>query len=512
MDKLPAEVLQHIVSFIPRWTVGPVIRHSVLPALATVSRRFQSAIERCTFEHLRIIVTDEQIRALQQTMNPERILHLRGLTITLMDPARQAKATTTRRFETDQDRQAEREILTTPLRQLWNLLRTWDKNDSKSFYLELSATNSHPTPDEHFSSPMWTTRVYAFSMLDLAEDMENFPALPFITRFQLSSFSRYWNPRVAMVLASKMPNLEKLEWGLDEAEFGWGRYYSIDKQYRDNLVHSTKTMGLPQSLRSFACTLKRPGYNRQFDNEDHSLPRFIERGSPDPMSLAMRDLTRNCTDIRLSGSFLPALFHPLSSIPGAEEQPCWQHAKRLNIMIFPCSPDGSWLMRQRLQPTIEVDVPEHLLDCTQLPPGYADTEEGCQQAQTFYNDHLERVIRTTDEYYAPPLFPDDENMNAMMVAFARCCARMPALEYAIVDFDYYQPSGYQMICVAAHHRLPDFKVDKEGPLDRCRIYLHFNDWRPEDATINEFEQVGVKKDGKPSSIFFVNDKHHTMWY
>ncbi|KAI0966056.1 hypothetical protein F4678DRAFT_450633 [Xylaria arbuscula] len=349
-------------------------------------------------------------------------------------------------------------------------------------------------------------------MLDLAEDTENFPALPFISHFQLSSFSRYWNPRVAMVLASKMPNLERIEWGLDEAEFGWGRYYSIDKQYRDNLVHSTQTICLPPSVRNFSCTLKRPEYNRQYDKKSYSLPRFVKRGDPDPMSLAMRELTRNCTDIRLSGSFLPSLFDPPSSRLRAEEQPCWQHAKRLNIMIFPSSPDGSWLMRYRMGPAVEIDVPEHLLDCTQLPPGYADTEEGRQQDQTFYNDHLERVMRTTDGYYSPASSPDDENMNAMTVAFARCCARMPALEYAAVEFDYYEPFGYQMICVAPHHRVPDFEVDKESSVDRCRVYLHLKDWVPEDATINELEKVGMKKDGKPSAICFVKDKHHTLWY
>ncbi|TRX96878.1 hypothetical protein FHL15_002184 [Xylaria flabelliformis] len=392
---------------------------------------------------------------------------------------------------TNQDRQAHKEILTAPLRRLWNFLGTWNEGASEGIYLRLGTDLPPDVPRKD--------RPFTFSLLDLTADVESFPALPCIGEFSFGSHSRHWNPRVALVLTSKMPNLERAEW-LNEALYDWGRYYSIDKIYRDELVRSIQTMHLPSCLKTFSCQLKVPYYD---NNHTQPLPRFIKDGAYDPVSCAIRQLTRLCTDISLEGPFHPSLFDPAGFEPAVEEQPCWQHTTELNVKVLPCSPDGSWLLRPQVS---QSHLPQGLTDCTQLPPGYADTEEGREEAEDYYDDH-ENIVMPPKiyEYSALALVPDDEKLNAMIVAFARCCARMPALKIADVRFeDNGRHFPYQIYFIAAFYRVPFWDTDMANSADSCRIYLHFNDWRPTDATVAELKNVGVEKYGQPSTIGYLD--------
>ncbi|KAI0529970.1 hypothetical protein GGR58DRAFT_495005 [Xylaria digitata] len=44
----------------------------------------------------------------------------------------------------------------------------------------------------------------------------------------------------------------------------------------------------------------------------------------------------------------------------------------------------------------------------------------------------------------------------------------------------------------------------ETSADSCRIYMRFDDWRPTDATIAELKNIGVKRDGLPSTVYFIS--------
>ncbi|KAI0549784.1 hypothetical protein F4679DRAFT_251269 [Xylaria curta] len=510
MDKLSPEIFEHIISLIPRqfgekdipkWDPNTLPR--ALPSLATVSRRFQRAIEQRTFHSLNIEANGIELSEFERILGPEeRRSYVRRLVVNLPVPPRPSKATTENeresesefesQYETNQDRQAHKEVLTAPLRRLWNFLSTWNDDASKGIYLGLSADLPPDVPRKD--------RPFTFSMLDLTADAESFPALPRIGEFSFDSYSRHWNPRVALILTSKMPKLERARWQLNGAAYDWGRYYSIDKIYRDELVQSIQTMHLPSSLKTFSCELKVPYYDY---NHTQPLPRFIENGAYDPVSCAIRQLTRLCTDISLEGPFHPSLFDPPSAEPALEEQPCWQHTTELNVKVQPCSPDGSWLLRPQVS---QSRLPEGLIDCTQLPPGYADTAEELEEAEDYCDDHEEIVMPpTVYEYSALPLIPDDERLNAMIVAFARCCARMPALKIADVRFeDNGKDFPYQIVFIAAFYRVGCWDTDMANSADSCRIYLHFNDWRPTDATIAELENVGVKKYGQPSIIGYLD--------
>ncbi|KAI1165550.1 hypothetical protein F5B18DRAFT_610092 [Nemania serpens] len=247
-------------------------------------------------------------------------------------------------------------------------------------------------------------------------------------------------------------------------------------------------MHLPFSAKVFNCTLKPPYYG----DYNQVLPRFVEDGSPDPVSCAIRRLTRHCKEIVLYGTFGLSLFDPPTSGPAAEEQPCWQSTTTLRVRMLPCTPDGSWLLRPKASSTTPIppiNLPGGLIDCTQLPPGYRNTTEEYIEDEEYDSIHGSVIdlneecgsvhssvtdLLTTGGQPVPEWDPDNENLSAMITAFARCCNRMPALKVADVRFD---PLGsdlpIQLLFVAALHRMDDWdEDDMANNANACRVYLH----------------------------------------
>ncbi|KAI0543615.1 hypothetical protein F4679DRAFT_592519 [Xylaria curta] len=284
-----------------------------------------------------------------------------------------------------------------------------------------------------------------------------------------------------------MPNIKSVSWQLDEAERGWGRYYSIDRHWRDGLIHTIKTTYLP----------------------DSALPKFIENGTPDPLSRAMRELTRHCEDITLKGSFGPSLFDPPISALEAEEQPCWQNTTRLRVTMAISCPDGSWLFQPQGRFRND-NLHDGLLNCTQLPPGYGDTEQEQEAAFQYFKNHPEAL----DIPRYPPgrmfdVAPDDGKLNTLLIAFARCCARMPTLKIArleIGDVTWYARIRCDwpiVVCVAPFCDSDDYTWNKMYPSSSWVVYLRVGSWRPSGATFAAFENIGAERNSGPSIIEFI---------
>ncbi|KAI1747304.1 hypothetical protein F4782DRAFT_535517 [Xylaria castorea] len=134
-----------------------------------------------------------------------------------------------------------------------------------------------------------------------------------------------------------------------------------------------------------------------------------------------------------------------------------------------------------------------------------NTEEGCEEADDYFEDHEDIIMfPKICDYSRLTLVPDDEKLNAMIVAFARYYARMPALETANVRFeDNNEDYPYQVVFIAAFYRVSCWDADMANTADSCRIYLHVKDWRPTNATIAELNDVGVERYGQPSTIGYL---------
>ncbi|KAI0187036.1 hypothetical protein EV127DRAFT_472140 [Xylaria flabelliformis] len=488
MNNLPQEIVDHVVSFIPLRYVAP---------FATVSRKFQWAVERRTFSNIYIKTTEENIDEFERIWSPRRRSHLRFLVITLI-VSRFCPQDLPKSYGYSQ---VDMEATLAPLRRLWNLLSSaWREMDLNGGNVEFALWNI-PNP-EHESKFL---QHYPFPPLDLTTGAESFPALPFVRKFDIVGGSYYLHPRTPVVLVSSMPNLESVSWKIEEAPRGWGRYYSIDKHWRDELIHTIKTSYLPDSVKDFYYELPRP-----FDLRiTQALPKFIENGTPDPLSRAMRELTRHCEDITLKGSFGPSLFDPPISAPEEEEQPCWQNTTRLRVRMAISCPDGSWLFKPQGRFRND-NLHDGLLNCTQLPPGYGDTEQEQEAAFQYFKNHPEAL----DIPRYPPertfdVVPDDEKLNTFLIAFARCCARMPTLKIARFEIgDYWWYARLMcdwpiVVCVAPFCDSDDYTWNKMYPSSSWVVYLRVGSWRPSGATFAAFENIGAERSGRPSIIEFL---------
>ncbi|KAJ8106111.1 hypothetical protein ONZ43_g7173 [Nemania bipapillata] len=507
MDTLSQEIIDNIVSFIPQ-RVGeedvPAWKRRglppALPALATVSRRFQKAVEWRTFKELHIKTSDVELDEFESILLPIRRNYLRHLHVNLLVSPSPSEPDDGREnyYETDRDRQADRKASTAQLRRLWNFLGSWSQNSPSSQRVPNVSFTLRTAPQDVYGKNGYGLPPFAFSLLDLTDDVESFPALPLVHSFKTPNTVRIWNPRVLVALASKMPKAEQIAWVLDECDDDWGRYYSIDKQYRDGIVQAIQAMRLPASVKDFFCSLKKPSYSEP----GQELPKFIKKGAHDPVSCAMRELTRHCVKVSLKGSFHPSLFDPPISGPVAS---CWQQTTNLRVEMALCSPDGSWLFQP--QSLVQgVDLPEGLLDCTQLPPGYAETEEENEEAIDYFEDWQSVIFPPRKiEYNRVELIPNDEKLNALLVAFARGCAKMPVLEIAIVHIEYENDDNwpFQIICVAASHRLGYWEEAMDVNPNTWRFYLHTNEWQPTKATLAVLKEVGEERNGEPSTVCFL---------
>ncbi|KAI0474722.1 hypothetical protein F4859DRAFT_514571 [Xylaria cf. heliscus] len=412
MNKLPQEMIDQIVSYLPQLDrVG--CRSSFPPPLAplaTVSYKFQKAVERRTFRSIYIDATDVEIDEFESILSPWRRPNLQVLEINVMVPSCRLEGLKSYR-------QLDVEAATTPLRRLWRFLSSaWTEVDIETgnFLLSLRTVTENEEPEEFYACPP----------LSFTPDAESFTALPFVRTFMVKPGFCHWDPRVLVVLASAMPNLEVVFWPLDKASHQWDRYYSVDKEFRSGLVQAIQTSPLPFSTRFFQFHLKRPSLTMP----THILPKFIADGEIDDVSCAIRKFTSHCEQIKLSGSFGLSLFDP-----PMEEQPCWQNTTRLRVLMTLDLPDGSCLFEV---PGNHVNLAQRDFSYDQLPPGYGDTGQELESALRYFMVHKNNLLGSRSVDGRSPIVhhisihPNEQKLNALFAAFARCCVRMPVLTLA----------------------------------------------------------------------------------
>ncbi|KAI1637848.1 hypothetical protein F4809DRAFT_602874 [Biscogniauxia mediterranea] len=528
MDNWPQEIYDHVVSFIER-RVGeadvPIWDHHRLPpaypAIAVISRKFQVAVERYTFRRLRIHTTDPELDHLERALTTSRRRRaLRNLSLTIVLPSYPPVSYT--EFETDRDRSANNEAVTATLARVFRILTAGDSQDSSStapaLDLEIAGAYSppdkrerptlppSPSPDGQFGiRPDLYGRRYAFSLLDLTPDVVDFPPLPCVRSFSFSHGIRIWNPRVAVLLTAKMVKATRADWDLSYMENGWGRYMRIDQLYRDSLVESIECTTLPAATTNFRCALKSP----QASNVE-TLPRFVAAESHDPVSCALRHLTRNCTQVSVEGPIHFSFFDPPSGVLGGDAL-CWQHLAELRVKVDMRGPEGSWLFRlEDNDATTTANASDSTTELQQiLPPGYGETEEEREEAEEYYDDHQDIIFLSQQQQQqqddSSRSIPDDVQMNTLLTAVARACSRLPALQVAVLEAEHDNDDNwpFQVSCVAAGKPFGSWDTEYADGTGSWRVYLHVDEWRPAETTLREFKMVGRARGGPESTVCFL---------
>ncbi|KAI1821440.1 hypothetical protein F4861DRAFT_518702 [Xylaria intraflava] len=526
MNKCPQETVDRIVSFLEEPAgENPLsfqTHHaaSARPAIAAVSRKFQNAVERQTFRQLRVDATDEELANIERILTPRRYGNLRKLAVTVVLP--QYPEESYNKFETDEDRQANNAAATATLQRLFKILKSRDPGTPGSIAvpsLDLEIEGVHSLSDKRtiplvrppyaflgdvpsdYKPELYGCR-YIFSLIDITSDRTAFPTLPCVRKFTISNGIRAWAPAVAAALTSRMPNVEAVHWKLEFPKNNWHQYYKLDKMYRDDLVRGIRSIKLAKSTKEFECVVKSPDIKSKY----HALPNFTGPDAEDPVVIALRGLTRDCSKISLEGPFTPSLFHVATD--AREGDSYWQNTTKLLIKVDMRGSNGNWLFDpgpwNRIQDYSTVNLPDAL---NRLPPGYGavHSQERREAEQYFYSKvWVDYNVKALVKHGICRTLPNEDRMNALLAAFARHCSLMPALRSAQLECEHDNEYGlcFRVSCFAPGEP-HDFGSEYVDGNDSWRVGLRVGQWRPTEATLDAFREIGQSRDGRSATICFV---------
>ncbi|KAI1383972.1 uncharacterized protein F4822DRAFT_57269 [Hypoxylon trugodes] len=481
MDKCPQEVYDYIVSFAGRrisrdgaqsLETETDVLPSAFPALSTVSRKFQLAVERYTFKSLHLDTHNLELDTFERILTPRQRRYLRYLELDIVLPSYPRELFF--EYETDEDRRTNNKAATAMFRRVFNILAADQKQNmaSSTPYIDLEIYGSYSPseirdrrPNQDFGLDLLDGR-FQFSLLSLTSDAINFPPLPCVRSFWIGHrISRMWSPQVAVLLSSKMVNALEISWDLFQSSDNWGRYYYLDQIYRDGLVKTVQEHPdavLPNSTKKFICRLKSPN-----TFAFQPLPRFIEHEEDDDsVSRAIQHITRNCSRV--------------------------------------CLEDNNFGVDELDNPPLPDDNLHRLL------VGYSATKEERLEADCYHDDYFDAIFCG---WTRCEVALEDKNINALFQAFAEACSRMQALRTALLEIDELNPREmelFEVCCMAPNSITEDWEDEFTHRTNSWRVYIRMGDWRATQATHQAFKAIGKKKGTSDAVVRYLPPKDY--WF
>lgn len=257
MDKLPAELITLIASFLERidyqanivWLltrIKPVYR---LPPFATISRRWQLAIEARTFRSIQL--KSPELSYFAQILTGHRKRLLSELAYDVILPTYDDNACA--KFETEKDQERNNQAFTYAVHALYQFIKSLERSGARmesraltlninNFYAPMDGTHRDKI-EEHKQQcafgkrhDLWDHR-YKHSILRLLEHPE-LPSLLSPSSFIMSGSiysERKVEPKSALLLARKPSNVHSVTLNLSDDE---KRYPHIRQQSRYGIVRS----------------------------------------------------------------------------------------------------------------------------------------------------------------------------------------------------------------------------------------------------------------------------------
>lgn len=228
-----------------------------LPSLATVSRKWQSAVERQTFR--RIVLRSTDLERFQTIVRGRRRAYVNIIHYQVVLPAYSDAERC--RFERGDTRQTNDDAFTAAIHGLLSIMESWDV--CKDGYVQLHLRDTYLSADhtvlrrfspdyEHIKRRLlrsesgtdvidlrnWRFR-YSFLRLVHASEL---PLVPVVRSFTVSSMTRNICDRVPIDIASRLPSLRRLVWRMNDWDI---RYIGLRRTHRYDLAQAFKTV-LPQ--------------------------------------------------------------------------------------------------------------------------------------------------------------------------------------------------------------------------------------------------------------------------
>ncbi|KAF7541595.1 hypothetical protein G7054_g512 [Neopestalotiopsis clavispora] len=463
MERLPDEILDVIAGFLPQRGLAPY---------ATLSTRWQRAIERRTFSRLRIQSTDEEFESLGRFVKPCRFKYLRQLYFTIVVPFHET------RIKKNEQQARFSAAFTDAMRKLFQVLASIESSAGNAtitgakksgIFLFIREINS--ALDTWDQQNKFLTR-----HIGLAE-YESFPLVQSISHLGMRDPGRKLALRAGIELSTRLPNLRELD--LETIEQESGRFVSHSVAIRENRRGFAEALAKAdflagQNLRQFTLTTD--------DLEATDLlfkPRFVfpnchastTEPSYDPLSAAIRTLSHNLVSLNLCGTFNSSLFWPTESEPNGSSTSAssplsaqWPHLKYTTVKLGLCTPNGGWHFKAK--------------------PG----------------------ARARRGSWPPPLnVPSEDEMQCLFASWSKALSQMPVLESATIWFHVEmmieEPRERYVdkwvIGFQAPGQVPDpliftshnAKVTMEELQNPRLVFERTNGWRPWKTTMDSLHKI-----------------------
>lgn len=413
MDRLPQDIYDEIGEYLFKSNFDR-------PALATISRRWQRAIERHIFRE--ICVNNTDLELFRDIVQHGRRQYVKKLKYFIILPAYSEAARA--RFEREEDRRANNDVFTIAIHRLFHILKSWDVH--KDGYIEFLIKDVYSISDHKLraNESIIARRVgdlrawrYMYSYLRLLRSSE-LPIVPVVISFETFPFSRRICDRVAIDIAVKLPNLLKGSWKFNDWEIP---YLALRRAHRHDLVQAISNV-FPQSsaLQSLHIVM---GSVFFWAPSWYRGNLSLDSATTDPLCNALRVTTSRMSNLKklsIYGDVDASLMWPSPS--PCPPEPYWQGLQHLSIHFTARRPSGGCYFLEPGNTTIGSDA--QAPSDTKMPPGYGfSEEEDIRAAESFsLKDH-----KISMDSCAVDVVPDDASLTPLMEAFGRVCLQLPML-------------------------------------------------------------------------------------
>lgn len=498
------------------------------PLLATVSRKWQHAVERQSFARIYLKSTD--LEAFRQIVTGYRRRFVKWVRYTIILPDYDLDACT--RFECETDRHLNNQSFTAAMAGIFRILHSWgpvsDVGGDYSIHFRLEDVYSPMDsnhrqsryPVQHESS---LGHAQTLDVLDIgvtARDMRNnrfiyshlhllhprdLPTVRSIITFSIDQKyprQRKIAPQTAIEILGKLPSL--CSWWLNLSRPP-ASYPALCRASYYAFTQALERVSFPPSL-AHVYLFMLPGMIENQSWQPSRLVPLDER--QDPVSRLLRMATADLPrlySLSLQGSIDPSFLWPHGQ---KFVKPFWQNLRELQITFDLTTPFGEWYFQRDSRADIDaVPLTNSPVSETQMPPGYGfSREENAAAALLFSTREHQSRTGAFPHYNKFRVRVDEQRIVPLIEAFCQACCQMPSLNRAFLMTRLFEPVEFRgAVCFfeadwglfysapgSYHATYPKLSYPAESAHQRT-LTADVRDWRLPEHVYDIWKEVGSSK-------------------
>lgn len=417
MEKLPTEVLQHILSHLG----------TPLAPYASVSRSFQMLIEPITFAKIETSSASDDVERFESAFaSLYRRRFLRRLKFKVLLPDISDKRMN-KLQSTDEATKNDR-VYTDAVHAFFRRMSSWDEyNDdhdgfTPSFHLVIASASpkdgTKPVIPSNHDYPAWEVR-NNYKYIDF-KDLDHLPPIKWVTSF--TTDGRRLRPNTLGTIVAALPNLKSLEWWFYTAPRRMATLWADLRDSMASLISQLARLPLLEDVEI---------YSEDDDpwNHDWEPMNVTSAAGTDQLSIAVSQLSQlpRLRRLGLGGlhTLLPAAFEANTTNP-------WPSVEDFTIEVCTIAPDGQWYFtgdRETAERPTDEPADESDSDASEAALDSEDSD-----ASDFLPEFAWRRLNGEIPYLDYRRHPDPDVFNPLIIAIARAVVSMPLLKFFACEF------------------------------------------------------------------------------